>query len=330
MSQTRQPIHVFPKITLKLGVWGRFGLVLAIITAIACYILYDNGVRYKNREKRHYTEVMQHITQLTQQQQHLMDENAAFKKHIANLQQQLDQFERGLNPQQQQQWRLKQVARYLQLADQHLLLQADIPSAQQLLEVADNLLSEQPDRQLLALREAIAADKLALTTAEQVDKAGISLRLDALKKQVNTVLPTITQAVAQQGTLQSPPAEQGAWAKAWTALQKLVTIRHYDQAVKPLLPEDQRWLLQQQVYLALSQAQLALWSGQDTRYQQSLAEVEQLLQDYQQLNPYYQAIVSETKQLKTIDLQVTIPHLTQSQQVLASLLNQEPMQVTQP
>ena len=82
MSQTRQPIQIAPKITLKLGVWGRVGLVLAIITAIASYILYHNGVRYKDREKAHFQELSQQIQRLQQAEKRNIDEKKEAKHTV--------------------------------------------------------------------------------------------------------------------------------------------------------------------------------------------------------------------------------------------------------
>jgi uroporphyrin-3 C-methyltransferase len=325
MSQTRQPVHVFPKITLKLGVWGRVGLILAIITAIASYVLYHNGVRYKNREKLHYAELSQQVQALTVAQRQTSDQNAALHQQIKELQGQINQLTAGLQPEQQRQWLIRQVGRYLQLADQQLLLQADIPSAQLLLDVADKLLAEHPDNNLLELRQAIAADKLALATAQQLDKVGLSLRLDALKQQASQFAPPSRQQVSQAGHPESLRAEDDSpWSRGWLAFRQLITIRHYDQPVRPLLADDQRWLLQQEVYLALSQAQLALWDNQQSRYQQSLKEIEQLLADYQQLSPQYAAIITEARALAAVSLQVTTPTLTHSQQVLVSLAEPVP------
>jgi uroporphyrin-3 C-methyltransferase len=320
MSQTRQPIQVFPKITLKLGVWGRVGLILAIIAAIASYILYHNGVRYKDREKAHFQELSQHIKQLQQSQLRSANENVVLRQQIDALGAQVTQLKVGLEPEQRRVWLTKQVSRYVELAEQQLLLQGDIASAEILLEVADKLLADNADTGLLALRAAIAADKLALVTAQQVDKAGISLRLDALKKQANQYVAPSRHEITQAGLAESVPANDASlWAKGWSAFRQLIVVRHYDKPVQPLLAQDQRWLLQQNVYLALSQAQLALWAQQSQRYQQSLSEVEQLLSDYQQLNPQYAAILAEAKDLQTVITDVPVPTLSHTQQVLATM-----------
>ena len=48
MSQTRQPIHVFPKITPQVWFWG-VTVIIVILTVIASILLYYHGMRYKNR-----------------------------------------------------------------------------------------------------------------------------------------------------------------------------------------------------------------------------------------------------------------------------------------
>ncbi len=332
MSQTRQPIHVFPKITLKLGVWGRVGLILAIVTAIASYVLYHNGIRYKNREKSHYDELTQQVQVLQQAQHKDSDENAALQQQVKDLKTQITQLSAGLQPEQQRQWLVRQVSRYVELADQQLLLQADAASAQMLLEVADKLLADHPDNNLLSLRQAIAADKLALVTAQQLDKTGISLRIDALKQQANQFVVPSRNEVTRTGAADAAHAsDNSALARGWLAFRQLITIRHYEQPIHPLLADDQRWLLQQQVYLALSQAQLALWDNQNSRFHQSLKEVEQLLVDYQQLNSQYAAILAEARTLQTINLDTSLPTLSHSQQAIAELtVNSSLQQVTAP
>jgi uncharacterized protein HemX len=63
-----------------------------------------------------------------------------------------------------------------------------------------------------------------------------------------------------------------------------------------------------------------LWGHQSARYQHSLHEVEALLSQYQQLNPQYASILAEAKALQTISLEIAIPTLSHSQQLLATML----------
>ena len=125
------------------------------------------------------------------------------------------------------------------------------------------------------------------------------MRLDALKNQANQFVAPTRHEVTQAGVAERVQAQDSSWwAQGWLAFRQLIVIRQYDKPVQPLLADDQRWLLQQNVYLALSQAQLALWAHQSHRYQQSLSEVEKLLANYQQINPQYAAILAEVKELE--------------------------------
>jgi uncharacterized protein HemX len=116
---------------------------------------------------------------------------------------------------------------------------------------------------------------------------------------------------------------QNAWDKGWSVLKSLINIQQYDNQHKPLLAQDQRWLMQQNVYLSLHQAQLALWQQQQTRYQQSLNEAVNLLQPYQRLYPQYATWIQQIQSLAIIDLSLAQTQLSSTPKVLAALISTE-------
>lgn len=320
MSQTRQPIHIFPKITLKFGFWGRVTVIIVILTVIASILLYYHGMRYKNRELLHYQEITQQLQSLKEQQVHYQSKSILLQQKVDSLESQLAQIKKQVQPLQKPYALIKQVQHYVDLAEQHLWLQHDSQSASQLLAIADELLQEYGNQQTLALRQAIAEDQLLLSQVQQVDVAGISLKIEALKlSSQNLTLPPIKNA----SSMPAIEIAQSAWQKGWAALQKLITIQHYNQAVTPLLTQEQRVLVQQNVYLSLQQAQLALWAHQTSRYQQSLSNTEQLLSPYQQLNPQYATLIKEVQALKQLPMQEMTVKLVNTPSVLAELLNQQ-------
>ncbi|HMX98204.1 MAG TPA: hypothetical protein PKC44_00320, partial [Agitococcus sp.] len=85
MSQTRQPIHVFPKITLKFGFWGRVTVIIVILTVIASILLYYHGMRYKNRELLHYQEITQQLQSLKEQQVHYQSKSILLQQKVDSL-----------------------------------------------------------------------------------------------------------------------------------------------------------------------------------------------------------------------------------------------------
>lgn len=323
MSQTRQPIHVFPKVALKLGFWGRATVILVILTMIASYLLYYHGMRYKNRELIHYEEIKTELQQIQEQQIQTQSKNSVLQQQVDQLQAQLSQLKSATQPTQKQTWLLKQVGHYVELAEQHLWLQHNSQSALMLLNIADQLLQEYGNHQTLPLRQAIAQDVLVLSQHQQIDYAGISLKIDALKQQANT--PVLKQAIASQTTINPKQAESHpqAWDKGWSILKDLISIQHYDAQHKPLLSQDQRWLMQQNVYLALHQAQIALWQQQPSRYQQSLQEATRLLTPYQHIQAQYATWLQQIQSLVSIDLTTAAIQLQHTPKALAQLLTSE-------
>jgi uroporphyrin-3 C-methyltransferase len=318
MSQTRQPIHVFPKIALKLGFWGRVTVILVILTMIASYLLYYHGMRYKNRERAHYQELVTQMQSLQEQQVQAQSKNIVLQQQVDQLQAQLGQLKTAVQPMQKQAWLLKQVSHYVELAEQHLWLQHNSQSAVLLLQTADQLLAEYGTHATLALREAIAQDVLLLSQNQQVDYAGLSLQLDVLKQSINK--PIALKKAPQVAAQTSVNAAQSAWDKGWVVLKSLISVQHYDNQHKPLLAQDQRWLMQQNVYLSLHQAQLALWQQQQARYQQSLNEAVNLLQSYQSLYPQYTAWLQQIQSLAVLDLSLAQPKLSHTPKVLTKLV----------
>lgn len=322
MSQTRQPIHVFPKITLKFGFWGRVTVIIVILTVIASILLYYHGNRYKKQERQHYQEISQQLQLIQEQAVQVQTKNQLLQQKIDSLESQLAQLKKQVQPLQKPYALIKQVQHYVDLAEQHLWLQHDSQSASQLLVIADELLQHYGNQQTLALRQAIAADQLLLTQIQQVDVAGISLKIEALKLSSQTLsLPPVKNMTHRN--IQNVDTSQSAWDKGWASLQKLISIQHYNQSVSPLLTQEQRVLVQQNVYLSLQQAQMALWAHQTTRYQQSLNNAEQLLTPYQALNPQYATLLKEIQTLKQLPMQEMIVKLVNTPSVLAELLSKQ-------
>lgn len=322
MSQTRQPIHVFPKITLKFGFWGRVTVIIVILTVIASILLYYHGNRYKKQERQHYQEISQQLQLIQEQTVQIQSKNQLLQQKVDSLESQLAQLKKQVQPTQKPYALIKQVQHYVDLAEQHLWLQHDSQSASQLLAIADELLQHYGNQQTLALRQAIAADQLLLSQVQHIDVAGISLKIEALKQSAQqlTLPPSKHNHIPQS---QATNVEQSAWEKGWLALQKLISIQHHNQTIAaPLLTQEQRVLVQQNVYLALQQAQMALWSHQTQRYQQSLTNVEQLLTPYQQFNPHYAVFIKEIQLLKQQPMHELIVKLTNTPSVLAQLLTQ--------
>lgn len=253
-----------------------------------------------------------------------LSELASLRREQGALQSRLDDFRQSLTPGQRREWLVNETDYYLDLAEQHLQLQQDTGPALRLVELADSLLAQSTDPGLILLRQGLAEDRLALLAAGKVDRPGLSLRLDALKQQALGLTLPMRAGGTQPGRQVAPsaPADASPWEQGWSAFRNLVTIRRYDAPVRPLLSDDQRWLIQQSVYLELTQAQLALWRNQEQRYRQSLADVRLLIRDYAGRDPLLAAIRQELDALEQQTLPpvpLALPHARKALAALKSL-----------
>lgn len=167
----------------------------------------------------------------------------------------------------------------LRLANQKLQLEGDAESALLLLTTVDRMLSQEDDPALFPVREALAADILAVRSMEDIDIAGLYIRL-------NNLMPTIeglslrsvlvqnytAQLPGQAGSQMTSDAEAGLLERGLDILGSIFVWQRWDVAPEALLPAPQEATLKQNLRLMLEQAQLALLMSEATVYRDSLAK----------------------------------------------------------
>lgn len=176
-------------------------------------------------------------------------------------------------------WSLNEVEQLLMLANQRVQLAGDARSAGTALQLADARLAEIDDPALTDIRRTIAEESASLAAVEQVDVAGLALRLAALSDQVDSLpLPKKGRTLPSPGTAQratGAPAEQSQWKAAakrlWADMSKLVTVRRVDETQAPMLPAEYQYLLHENLRLMLNSAQLALLRGSQELYTEHLS-----------------------------------------------------------
>lgn len=168
----------------------------------------------------------------------------------------------------------------LRLANQKLQLEGDTESALLLLTTVDRMLSQEDDPALFPVREALAANVLAVRSMEPIDIAGLYVRL-------NNVMPIIERlslrsALVQNYTAQLPgqsgsqsatvAADAGLLARGLDILGSIFVWQRWDIAPEALLPAPQEAMLKQNLRLMLEQAQLALLMSEEAVYRDSLTK----------------------------------------------------------
>jgi len=217
----------------------------------------------------------------------------------ASQQATLDTLQGGLNQQRRQllelsstdraDWSLAEAEYLLRLAYQRLLMARDLASAQALLRSADAILAELDDNRLHPVRAAIAADLAALRAVPQVDTEGTWLRIQALARQVDSLL--LFQLPERSAAAPESEVEAGWQARLQHGFQaaldrfsSYLVIRRRDTAYQPLLDPQWERLVRQNLHMLLEQSQVALLSGNTELYRASLENTRRWLQEFFSFN----------------------------------------------
>ena len=168
----------------------------------------------------------------------------------------------------------------LRLANQKLQLEGDKNSAILLLESVDQILAAADNPGLLRVREAIAAELVAVRAMDTVDTSGLYVRIDKLIPLVdqiylrNSMQRNYNETVAQnQDAVKA--SDSGAIDKIVGLLSSIfVWQKREDVLDTPLFSEDEL-LLKQNLRLMLEQSQLALLQSEQSVYEQSLLKASQ-------------------------------------------------------
>lgn len=280
-------------------------------------------------EQEKLTRLELQFAELRRQQQRLVDDVTLKGRQVDELQARVGRLDETLNANQRRAWLLNEADHYLRLAQQHLLLTRDIVGARTLLDVADRLLAAHGDNRLLPLREALAKDRLALAAALSVDVPGVYLRLGAFSERVAGLrLPPQSGGRLQGGEVVAPTpaaASDNLLDAGWAKLRSLITIRRYDEPLRPLLSDADRALVQESLRLDLAQAQLALLRGEPAVYRSSLTTAKGRLARYFSLlpKPEYLALQQELDKLAALDIRPALPDLGNSIRALDALSAQD-------
>lgn len=299
--------------------------VLALLSAIFSIAQLKNSERHLNNMLKENdkqiglltTQLQSAQQQLTQLQQNTTVWRNEIQQKIAS---QLTNIDHST-------WVLAEVNYLVQLASYQLTFSNDAAIATALLQTADQRLVALNNVSMQRIRTVLANLLTTLRVVPKVDMAGLLARIHALQLQA-TQLPLLVPAsnVVAKNNFSMRADTTLNWReklkKNWENLQKLVVIRHYDQPVVPLLPQEQQAYLQQNLQLLLQQAQWAVLQHQEAVYQSSLQQAQKWVVMYFANNAETtQAMLKAIKELQQISVQPKTPDvsnlLQQVQQMIA-------------
>lgn len=232
---------------------------------------------------------------------------------------------------------LNDVAHFIDLAQQQLLVGGNVRNAIIPLETAQARLVRSSRQSLAILLQAINGDLDRLRAVERVDVPDTLKELETLLTWL-TEAPLLAPQEHQLEILQSDGDDQAVssqlaandedqewweesldvaqtWAqRAWTTMRaelaELVTVRRVDDATVLLMTPEQIQGLREHVRLRISMAQLALMTRQDEIWQMELDTLMQLVEKrYDLANAKTQRALGLLRELQRVDVQPDLPSL---------------------
>ncbi|NQV68526.1 MAG: uroporphyrinogen-III C-methyltransferase [Pseudohongiella sp.] len=262
--------------------------------------------------------VNQEFSQLTQRISELQDQQLQDRQLLGAVQS-------------DQEWKILEAEYLLGIAKQKLQLENDVDTAVVLLEQADQALLASDNRNIFAVRQAIASDLLMLKSVETLDREGIYLRVDNLLTQIDTI--DLVASMRQNFQSRADEEAEAVQLKSGTAsiidsslefLGSIFVWRKWDETPQAMLAPGQDALIKQSLQLMLGQAQLALLMADNSLYQQSLSKSKDWIQRYAVIDSTAgQALARELDQLMAIDIDPSMPSINQSLSLISQLVASE-------
>ena len=239
-------------------------------------------------------------------------------------------------------WALAEIEQVLSTASQQLQLAGNVRGALIALQNADARLNRADRPQFIAVRRAIARDIENLKGLPSVDLTGISVRIDALIGQVDTIplmadekpsviAPSPKSRLSKEGNKDAgKDAKEGkeaaddwrsallqrwtAWSSdLWNEVRQLVRVRSVNNPDALLLSPEEAFFARENLKLRLLNARMALLSRNDSAFRSDLLEADRaLLRYFDTRARQTQAAHEIIRQLQDSVLNIDMPTLSHS------------------
>ena len=287
------------------------------------------------RQQARLTETIQSLSPVDQQIQGLQQRNDRLLNRIDVL----SRHVRDIAGSHRDGWQLAEVEYLLRLANQKLLMTADVISATALLQDADTILLELDDYSLFPVREALAEDLAVLRMVPHLDQEGTYLRLSALSRRVNglpTLQPESYKTITVEGKTETPAtgAEDSNWQttvvnmlkntwNSFTSLFRFTADR--TTPVTPLLNAEEDLLMRQNLRLLIEQAKLALLAREQGIYDDSLQQAQRWVERYFEMaGDASRGMIEELQALSSVTVSPTLPNINRALDAIKQYQSSEP------
>lgn len=223
-------------------------------------------------------------------------------------------------------WLLAEADYLVRMAGRKLWLEHDVKTSILMLQAADSRLQDLADPSLIPIRQLLANDIQNLQQVNPISLPSIAMTLSAMTQQLNNLplaLPKLPD-IAENG--QQMTESIGDWRsnlnKLWAFfVNDLVRYQPREQAIRPLLSEQQQWLVREQLRYILLQAQSSVLMEDVGLYQQNLSQaVAMLIEHFDLESVAVEQFVSSLQNLKQTNIERVYPPALMSSQPLKDLL----------
>jgi len=214
-------------------------------------------------------------------------------------------------------WQLAEIEQVLAIASQQLQLAGNVRAALLALQLAEQRLARADRPQFMPIRRALARDIDRLKTLPTLDLAGMSMRIDNLAAQVDTLPLAFDERAESTPPAKAAAAERGFWSRlsveVWNELRQLVVVRQVGNAEPPLLPPSQAYFVRENLRLRLLNARLSLLARDEAGYREDLRMAQSWIQRYfDPRSKQTAAALNQLKQLSSTTVSFELPSITES------------------
>lgn len=179
---------------------------------------------------------------------------------------------------------IAEIEQLLLMASQQLQLAGDVKAALAALQTVELRLQRLNRPRFVPLRRAVNQDIEKLRALPYVDVVGISVRLDSLLSQVDS-LPLVAsrgERLDEKKAVAAPTDNifQRFGREMWGEIKSLLRIQNMEKNALPLLPPEQAYFMRENLKLRLLTARIALLQRQQSSYATDLQAAEYALERY--------------------------------------------------
>lgn len=317
-----------------------FLIVLVISLATFNYYLWQYLADIKKQIQQQTAPLQEKVSDSPQQSKNLPPQDSPtqlatetlkhLEEQVATLTQQQQQLQMSVQmltqqPRYRADWLLAEVVYLLNLANQRLILVADVEGALTVLILAKERLQLLNNPSVLNVRKQLTADIDRLRKVTRPDINGFAIQLSNFIAQIEN-LPLLQrqhQLATSKAETKPKTVEKSLTEMIWHEIKQLVIIRYNTEATTGLLTAEQSHFIVQNLRLQLESAKLALLR-QDSKNLRATIKMAQHGLDsyYDQQNEMVKKLQIFLNQLQQLELNPKLPDVSVTLQSLQQLIVQ--------